>query len=80
MAATRSRKPIRALRRGAGYNSFVVRSLLGVIYAHVGLDRRAIGELKRAPAGLETARALDPRGVGRTSLPGPAGRSRGKVS
>jgi tetratricopeptide (TPR) repeat protein len=39
---------IRELRRGAGYNSVAVRSLLGVIYSHVGLDRQAIAELKRA--------------------------------
>jgi DNA-binding winged helix-turn-helix (wHTH) protein/TolB-like protein/Tfp pilus assembly protein PilF len=39
---------IRELRRGAGYNSVEVRSLLGVIYAHAGLDRQAIAEVKRA--------------------------------
>jgi Flp pilus assembly protein TadD len=39
---------IRELRRGAGYNSVEVRSLLGVLYAHVGLDRQAISEEKRA--------------------------------
>jgi TolB-like protein/Flp pilus assembly protein TadD len=39
---------IRELRRGAGYNSVAVRSLLGVIYSHVGLDRQAIAELKRS--------------------------------
>jgi DNA-binding winged helix-turn-helix (wHTH) protein/TolB-like protein len=39
---------IRELRRGAGYNSVAVRSLLGVIYAHAGLDRQAIAEVKRA--------------------------------
>jgi DNA-binding winged helix-turn-helix (wHTH) protein/TolB-like protein/Tfp pilus assembly protein PilF len=39
---------IRELRRGAGYNSVAVRSLLGVIYSHVGLDRQAIAEVKRA--------------------------------
>jgi DNA-binding winged helix-turn-helix (wHTH) protein/TolB-like protein/Tfp pilus assembly protein PilF len=39
---------IRELRRATGYNSAEVRSLLGVIYSHVGLDRQAITELKRA--------------------------------
>jgi tetratricopeptide (TPR) repeat protein len=39
---------IRELRRGAGQNSVAVRSLLGVIYSHVGLNRQAITEGKRA--------------------------------
>src|SRR5439155_7551805 len=39
---------IRELRRGAGYNSTAVHSLLGVLYHKVGLHRQAIAELKRA--------------------------------
>lgn len=39
---------IRELRRPAGYNSSAVRSLLGVLYHNVGLDRQAVSELKRA--------------------------------
>ena len=39
---------IRELRRGAGYNSSAVRSLLGVLYHHAGLDRQGTSELKRA--------------------------------
>jgi DNA-binding winged helix-turn-helix (wHTH) protein/TolB-like protein/Flp pilus assembly protein TadD len=38
---------IRELRRGSGYNDATVRSLLGVIYSHAGLEA-AIGEVKRA--------------------------------
>lgn len=39
---------IRELRRGAGYNNADVRSMLGVLYAHAGLERQAIAELRRA--------------------------------
>ena len=39
---------IRELRRGAGHNDAALRSLLGVLYSHVGLERQAIAELRRA--------------------------------
>src|SRR5258708_5596712 len=39
---------MRELRRATGYTSSAAHSLLGLIYSHAGLDRQAIGELKRA--------------------------------
>lgn len=39
---------LRELRRAARHNSSAVHSFLGAIYSHAGLDRQAIGELKRA--------------------------------
>lgn len=39
---------IRELRRGARYNDAAVRSLLGVLYSHAGLERQAVAESQRA--------------------------------
>ena len=50
-------KAIRELRRGAGHNDAAVRSLLGVLYSHVGLERQAIAESRRAME-IEPANAL----------------------
>ena len=48
---------IRELRRGAGYNDAALRSLLGVLYSHLGLERQAVAEVRRAVE-IDPANAL----------------------